>query len=132
MSNLTTLHCTIEKIPSKCFVAFFRKKIILVLEQFWNFCQKLHVQGYLVSNLWEDIFICFLLMKDFQNFWTKISPNLAKFVWEVPYSVPYATGLDNGGNLYVWRFSFHLVLLWFRNWIKPFWFFENWLIITYS
>ena len=54
-----------------------------------------------MSNLWADVFIIFLFMKDFQNFWTKISQNLAKFVWEVPYSVPYATGLDNGGKLYV-------------------------------
>jgi len=53
-----------------------------------------------VTNLWADTFISFLFMKEFQNFWTKISPNLAKFVWEVPYSVPYATGLDNGGKLY--------------------------------
>ena len=52
-----------------------------------------------MSNLWADVFISFLFMKDFQNFWTKISPNLAKFVWEVPYSVPYATGLANGGNI---------------------------------
>ena len=64
-----------------------------------------------MSNLWADIFISFLFMKDFQNFWTKISPNLAKFVWQVPYLVPKATGLDIGGKLYVKRFSFHLVLL---------------------
>ena len=51
-----------------------------------------------MSNLWADIFISFLFMKDFLNFWTKISPNLAKFVWEVPYTVPYATGLDNEGK----------------------------------
>ena len=54
-----------------------------------------------MSNLWEDIIISFLFMKYFQNFWTKISPKLAKFVWEVPYSVPYATGLDNGEKLCV-------------------------------
>ena len=45
--------------------------------------------------LWADIFISFLFITDIQNLWTKISPNLAKFVWEVPYTVPYATGLDN-------------------------------------
>ena len=61
----------------------------------------MHVKGYLVSKLWANIFINFLFKKDFQNFWTKISPTLAKFVWEVPYSVPYVTGLDNGGKLYV-------------------------------
>ena len=27
-----------------------------------------------------------------------LAVRLAKFVLEVPYSVPYATGLDNGGN----------------------------------
>ena len=86
----------------------------------------------LVSNLWADIFIIFLFMKDFQKFWTKLSPKLAKFVWEVPYSVPYATGLDNGGKHHILWFSFHLVLLCIRNWIKPFWFFENCLIIAYS
>ena len=50
------------------------------------------------STLWPDIFISFLFMKGFQNFWTKISTKLAKYVWEVPYLVPYATGLDNGGK----------------------------------
>ena len=38
-------------------------------------------------------------MKEFQNLWTKISPKLAKFVWDVLNSGPYATGLDNGGTL---------------------------------
>ena len=51
-----------------------------------------------MSNLWADILIHFLFMKDFKDFWTKILPKLAKFVWEVPYSVPYAIGLDNGGE----------------------------------
>ena len=58
----------------------------------------MHVQGYLVSNVWADTLISFLFIKDFRNFWTKISPNLANFEWEVLYSVPCARGLDNGGK----------------------------------
>ena len=54
-----------------------------------------------MSNLWADIFFSFLFMKDFPILWTKMLPKLAKFVWEVHYSVTYATGLDNRGTLYV-------------------------------
>ena len=63
---------------------------------------------YLVSNLLADIFIS---MKDFQNFWTKILPKLAKCVCEVPYSVPYATGLDIMGGNFMFKGS---VSTWFN------------------
>ena len=76
-------------------MAFFLKKIQTGFRTILKLLLKIPVQGYLVSNLWADILITFLIMKDLQNFWTKISPKLAKFVWEVPYSVPYATGPDN-------------------------------------
>ena len=99
------------------------------------FSLQIHVQGYLVSNLWAYIFISFIFMKDVKNFWTKISSILAKFIWEAPGPIQFLAQqgliMHNGGKLYVLRFSFHLVLLWFRNWIKPFCFFENWLIITH-
>ena len=73
-TNIQKVLCNVraaqlKKNPSKCFVDFFWKDFKLVLEQFWKYCQKIHVQGYLVSNLWADIFISFLFMKDFQNFW---------------------------------------------------------------
>ena len=83
------------------FPGLFLKKNQIGFRTAVNFCQIIHVQGYLVSNLLADIFISFLFMKDFLNFWTKISQNLAKFVWEVPYLVLYTTGLDNGGKIYV-------------------------------
>ena len=54
-----------------------------------------------MSIVWADICISFLFMKDLKKFWTKMSQKFAKFVWEVPYSVPYATGLDNGGKLHI-------------------------------
>ena len=83
------------------FRGLFLKKFQTGFRTILKLSQKKYVQGYHVSNLWADIFIGFLFIKDLKNFWTKISQNLARFVWEVPYSVPYAAGLDNGEKLYV-------------------------------
>ena len=77
--NLTAALAQLKKVPSDVSLPFFEKKFKLVLEQFWKYCEKTHVQGYLVSK-WADIVISCLFMKDFQNFWTKISPKLAKFI----------------------------------------------------
>ena len=51
---------------------FFEKISNWFSNNFETIAKKKHVQGYLVSNLWADIFISFLFMKDFQNFWTEI------------------------------------------------------------
>ena len=52
-----------------------------------------------MSNFQADTASSFLLIEVFQNFSPDLSTELTKFVWEVPYSVPYATGLDNGGTV---------------------------------
>ena len=54
-----------------------------------------------MSNFQADTASSFCFIEDFQNFSPDLSTKLEKFVWEVPYSVPYATGLDNGGKLHI-------------------------------
>ena len=82
------------------FRGHLKKKFKLVLEQFLNYCQKNMHKG-ILCQIYGQVYSLVFFMEDFQNFWTKMSPKLAQFIWEAPYSVPYATGLDNGGKLYV-------------------------------
>ena len=50
------------------------------MEPFKQHCHRNHVKGYFVSNKKAG---SFLFIEDFKNFWTELSPKLAKFVWEV-------------------------------------------------
>ena len=68
-----------------------------------------------MSNFQADTASSFLLIEDFQKFCPDLSTKLEKFVWEVPYSVPYAIGLDNGGKLHIHVLNLHLASVCFRN-----------------
>ena len=49
----------------------------------------------------RDPYVDLFRLEDLKNFCTELLPKLAKFVWEVPYSVCVATWHYNGGKLHI-------------------------------
>ena len=85
----------------------FSEKFQIGFKSFRWHCHINHVKGYLVLYLQAAIASSFPFIEYFQNFSPDLSTKLAKFVWEVPYSVCVATiGIIMGEN-YVFKYSMY-------------------------
>ena len=84
--------------PRKCFGSFWAKDADSEIKQLtqlqltkvpsnvsWPFLKKIQTGFRTILKLWPK----------------STCTKLAKFIWEIPYSVPYETGLDNGGKHHI-------------------------------